>query len=76
MAVLSSQTLVMAVQAVDTEIRQIKQSVANNISELDPDEQELLMAFSQAAMELKAAYLEAREASPGLPLYDDLVRDD
>ena len=73
MADLSAQTLVMAVQGVDAEIRRIQDSVDGHLSELEPDHQELLLAFSQAAMELKAAYLDARRASPGLPPYEELV---
>jgi hypothetical protein len=73
MTTLSAQTLVMAVQGVDAEIRRIKDSVDGNITDLEPDEQELLLAFSQAATELKAAYLELRLSAPGIPPYDQLV---
>jgi hypothetical protein len=73
MTTLSAQTLVMAVQGVDAEIRRIKDSVDGNIVELDPDEQELLFAFSQAAAELKAMYLDMPQSTPGIPPYEQLV---
>ncbi len=73
MADLSAQSLVMAVQAVDAESRRIKDSVGGEITELAPDDQELLQAFSRAAMELKAAYLDAREFATNMPPYDQLV---
>jgi hypothetical protein len=73
MAELSAQTLVMEVQAVDAEISRIKDSVAGDISELEPDSQELLLSYSLAATELKTAYLDARRSAPGLPPYERLV---
>lgn len=73
MADLSAQTLVTMVQAVAAEIRRIKETAGGEIAELAPDDQELLLAFSQAAMELKAAYLDAREFAPGMPPYEQLV---
>lgn len=73
MTTLSPQTLVMAVQGVDAEIRRIKDTVDGDITELEPDEQELLFAFSQAAMELKTAYLDMRLSTPGMPPYEHLV---
>lgn len=72
-AELSAQTLVMAVQAVEAEIRRITETVGGEITELEPDDQELLLAFSKAAMELKKAYLDAREFAPGMPPYEQLV---
>lgn len=73
MIAISAQTLVMAIQGVDAEVRRIKNSADGDISELDPDDQELLMAFSQAAMELKAAYLAERKSIPDLPNYERLT---
>ena len=73
MTTLSTQTLVMAVQGVNAEICRIKDSVGGDIAELEPDEQELLLAFSQAATELKAAYLDLRLSAPGMPPYEQLV---
>ncbi len=74
MTTLTAQTLVMAVQAVDAEIRRITESAGGDIAELEPDEQELLLAFSQAATELKVVYLELTLSAPGIPPYDQLVR--
>ena len=73
MTELSAQTLMMAVQAVDAEIRGIKESAGGDIAEIEPDLQELLLSYSKAAMELRTSYLRAREAKPGLPRYEDLV---
>jgi hypothetical protein len=73
MANLSPQTLVMAVQAVDAEINRIKESVSGDITELDPDIQELLLSYSQAATELKTSYLNERQSIPTLPPYEQLV---
>jgi hypothetical protein len=73
MTTLSPQTLVMAVQAVDAEIRRIKGTVDGNLAELEPDDQELLLAFSQAATELKSVYLDARLSNPGIPPYEQLL---
>lgn len=73
MTTLSAQTLAMAIQAVDAEIRRFKDSVEGDIGELEPDDQELLLAYSQAAAELKATYLELRLSAPGIPPYDQLV---
>lgn len=70
---LSAQTLVMAVQAVDAEMDRIQDTAGGDITELEPDAQELLLAYSLAAMELKASYLHARASEPGLPAYERLV---
>lgn len=75
MTPLSVQTLAMAIQAVDAEIRRIKSAVDGDLAELEPGDQELLLAFSQAAAELKAAYLELRLTAPGAPPYEQLVGD-
>jgi hypothetical protein len=69
---ISDNTLVMAIQGVAAEIRRIKSTVDGDVTELEADDQEVLMAFSQAAMELKAAYLAEREATPDLPPYEQL----
>ena len=73
MAEVSGRTLMMAVQAVDAAISRIKES--GDPSDLEPDLEELLFSYSRAEMELKAAYLEARKSSPGLPPYEQLVKD-
>jgi hypothetical protein len=74
MANLSANTLTMAVQGVNAEICRLKESVGGDITELEPDDQELLLAFSQAAMELKAAYLEVSRSTPGMPPYEHLIQ--
>jgi hypothetical protein len=69
----SVQTLMMSVQAVAAEIAGIKESVAGDLGELEPDMQELMLSYSKAAMELKARYLDARKSAPSLPPYEQLV---
>jgi hypothetical protein len=76
MAGLSVRTLVMVVQAVDAEIRRMKASVGGDLAQLEPDDQEMLHAYSLAAMELKSAYADACRANPGMPPYEQLVADD
>jgi hypothetical protein len=73
MAALSPQTLMMAVQGVDAEIHRIIDAVNGDVDELEPDGQELLMAYSQAAAELKEAYAEAHRSTPNMPSYDELI---
>jgi hypothetical protein len=72
----SAQTLMMAVQAVDAEISRIKESVAGDLGELDPDTQEFLLSYGKAAMELKARYLDACKSISNLPPYEKLVASD
>lgn len=72
---LSARTVMMAVQAVDAVIRRIKASVDGDIARLEPDDQETLLAYSQAATELKSAYAEVRRANPGMPPYEQLGGD-
>ena len=76
MAELSARTLVMAVQGVEAEIRRIKGRADGDVSRLEPDDQELLLAYSQAATELKTHYLARRQIDPGLPPYEQLVAAD
>lgn len=73
MAELSPQTLMMAVQGIDAEIHRIIDTANGEIGDLEPDEQELLMAYSKAAAELKNAYAEAHDSVPNLPPYDALI---
>ena len=65
----------MAVQAVDAEMRRITDTVNGDVTELEPDAQEILEAYSLAEMELKAVYEELRRSSPNLPPYDSLVKE-
>jgi hypothetical protein len=69
----SGRSLMMALVALDAEISRIKESVSGDLGELEPNVQELLLAYSTAEMELKAAYAEARKSAPGLPPYEKFV---
>jgi hypothetical protein len=74
MSKLSANTLTMAIQGVNAEIRRLKDSVDGVVADLEPDDQELLFAFSQAAGELKAAYLDMAKSIPGMPAYEQLIQ--
>lgn len=63
----------MAVQGIDAEIHRIIDAADGEIGDLEPDEQELLMAYSQAAAELKRAYAVARDSASHLPPYNELI---
>ena len=71
--VMCIQALVMCIQAVEAEIGRLRQSVAGELGELPPDEQEMLLAYAKAASELAGLHASARAAEPGLPPYDELV---
>ncbi|MDB5903800.1 MAG: hypothetical protein JWM26_2678 [Betaproteobacteria bacterium] len=73
MAELTGHTLLTAVRAVDAEMRRITDPVGGDVTELDPDLQELLLSYSKAATELKSYYLQVRSSSPGLPAYEEIV---
>lgn len=73
MSTMSSNTLMMSIQAVHAEIVNLRLSVDGEIENLEPDDQEMLFAYSKAAMELKQLYLAALEQEHGLPPYEDLV---
>jgi hypothetical protein len=73
MAEASGRSLMMALVALDAEISRIKESVSGDLGELEPNVQELLLAYSKAEMELMAAYAEARKSAPGLPPYEKFV---
>jgi hypothetical protein len=60
---------------VDAEIRRITDPVGGDVTELDPDMQELLLSYSKAATELKSYYQQVRKTSPGLPPYEEVVTD-
>ena len=74
MSNISSGTLMMAIQAVHAEIVRILSDVDGNLEELEPDDQELLMAFAKAEGELKGLYQSAAKEEPGLPAYESLVQ--
>jgi hypothetical protein len=70
---LTSSTLMMSIQAVHAEIVNLRISVDGELENLEPDDQEMLFAYSKAAMELKQLYLSALEQEHGLPPYEDLA---
>jgi hypothetical protein len=73
MAEVSGRTLMMALQAVDAAISRFEE-YRDEDGELEAGLEELRFAYSRAEMELKAAYLEARKSTPGLPPYEKLVK--
>lgn len=65
-------TLVIAIQAVDADLRRFRESVDLG----DPEGQLMLEAWERAAQDLEDAYdVEARDTL-NLPPYDELVGDD
>lgn len=70
MVEVSVKTLMVALRAVHLAMSRIEAPVAGNLAELEPDLQELMLMFSNAAMELEACYMKARESVPGLPPYE------
>ena len=73
MADLSPHTLMVVVQVMEAEMRRTTQGT--DVSELDPDTQELMLSYSKAATELKSYYQQVRKSSPGLPPYEEVVAD-
>lgn len=67
----STHAIMMAIQAVHAEIIRIVGD--QPVAKLDPDDQELLLSYSRAAEEFKAAYIEARKTQTNLPPYDVLI---
>ena len=67
----SGWTLVMAVQAVQTEILRLRSMAEENVV---PGDELLLVDYETAAEELEAAYAEALRRQPNLPPYAQLVR--
>lgn len=67
---ISGRTLVIAVQAVDTEIRRLR-SLPDD--EVVADDEELLVQYETAAEELEEAYAEAARSITNLPPYSRLV---
>lgn len=67
----STHAIMMAIQAVHAEIIRIVGD--QPVAKLDPDDQELLLSYSRAAEEFKAAYIEARKTQTSLPPYDVLI---
>ncbi|RYH07412.1 hypothetical protein [Tropicimonas sp. IMCC6043] len=66
----SGWTLVMAVQAIQTEILRLRGTPGERIV---PGDELLLVDYETAAEELEAAYAEAVRLQPNLPDYSQLV---
>ncbi len=66
----SGWTLVMAVQAVQSEILRLRRLSDENVV---PGDELLLVDYETAAEELEAAYTEASRLQPNLPPYAQLV---
>ncbi|WP_164001634.1 hypothetical protein [Pyxidicoccus caerfyrddinensis] len=69
----SGRTLVMAVQAVDAELRRLEEELERAGDDADPDLQELTLCYSLAADDLQEAYLQALQSASNLPPYERLV---
>ena len=68
-------TLMMAIQAVDKEIRALQDRIANTGSDDDiSDDEEALFAYRDAARQLRDAYEIARLTSSNLLPYAQLIR--
>ena len=70
---ISNQTLVIAIQAVASEVRALREAVANG--EGEPEEYQLLEDRVQAAEDLERAYKIAAQTVINLPPYGELVGD-
>lgn len=75
MADVSGNTLLMAVQAVNDAIVQLDASIRDGSGDPLADT-DMLMSYTRAAEELRAAYEVARLTSTNLPPYDELVESD
>ncbi len=70
---LSGHTLVMAIQAVNNELKRLAQQIeATEDPELS-DLEDLILSYSKSAMELKKVYAERQRTSDNLPPYEELV---
>lgn len=71
----SGRALVVAIQAVHKEMRELQAYIASGDEESQADTQELLVTVEDAARELKTAYEHALRMSSNLPSYERLTRD-
>ena len=71
----SGRALVVAIQAVHKEMRELQAYIASGDGEGQADTQELLVTVEDAARELKTAYEHALRMSSNLPSYERLTRD-
>lgn len=68
---ISANTLVVAIQAVDAQVRQLRKAVERDDAEVE--EMQLLEQWEEAARDLEKAYdIEAKDVL-NLPPYDELV---
>lgn len=75
MAEVDGLTLMMAIQAVNAEVRRYEQLLTSETLR-DPEEiQSLIFAYEKTAEELRAAYAVEWKEGSNLPKYDDLLRD-
>ena len=70
---LKYQTLIAAIQCVESKCRELDRRVNTEEHDLAADLEDLLVTFELAAMDLKKAYEEARERFSGLPSYEELL---
>ena len=74
MAEINGRTLMMAVQAVNAKIRGLSQEIENAQDDADLiNLEDLLLAYSKAADDLRDAYRTECEFSSNLPPYEKLV---
>jgi hypothetical protein len=57
------------VQTLEAEMQRITNPPGGDVTELDPDTQDLLLSYSKAATEPKSYYRQVQKSSPGLPPY-------
>ena len=71
MPVISTETLIIAIQAVDAQVRQLRKAVERDDAEVDA--MQLLEDWEDAARDLEEAYdVEAKDVL-NLPPYDELL---
>ena len=68
---ISERTLVMAIQAIDSEIQRLRAMPEDQVV---PGDEILLVDFENAAEDLEEAYAKALKRSTNLPPYEQLVR--
>lgn len=71
MAELSHRALTVAIQAIDREVRELRELVMSDRAE--PEDMQMLEDWMQAAEELEQAYDAAARTALNLPPYDALV---
>ena len=69
----SAKAIAVSIRAVQAEIDRLQEELKTADAEDIPDTQELLLAVSQVAVELKKAYEHALRMSNNLVPYEDLI---